>query len=340
MTSFLLLFPLLIIPHLGPSSEQNSIYIEAEPLVRKPPVYPRSEARSQNAGMVEVEMMISKDGSIFDPVVIRSSNKKFERSALDAVLKYQYKPALRDGSPVDSRSSIRIRYKMTNQLDAVSRRFATLYKNITAELDKTQPNQAKLESLILKMKKSEFVSTYTLARYNLVLLRHAMLFGDELSQIEATKALLVFDDGVSEENQMFDDKLRFQIQSSLFGALIKTQRFAEALDVYSEFLETTSEAGKFDEIVSSVRTMQDSEQAVTVSIVLNDSGSTLEHLFKRTIALYEIEGDITNLKLRCDSRYANIPFKFDAEYQIPKAWGKCKVQVVGEPQSKAKLVQY
>ncbi len=321
-------------------------YIEAEPIVRKPPIYPSLEARSSNAGMVEVEMMIDKEGKIFAPIVIRSSSKAFEQSAINAVSKYEYKPALKNGSPVVSRASIRIRYEMTRQQDAVSRKFASIYKKALAELDSQSPNKMKLERLISRLQKSDFTSTYTLVRYNLILVRYAMLYESPYSQIQAIESLLVFDDVVAERHRMLDEKIQTQLRATLFSLLITTQRFSEALALYDEYLidagesDGESDGVSYKELADSIAALADDDQVVATPIRLNGSGYTLESLFKRTIALYDLEGAVSKLIFRCDSHYAELPFNNEAEYKIPEGWGKCKIEIRGAAKTRAKLAQY
>jgi len=63
------------------------------PLVRVAPVYPRRALERNVEGYVIVEFVVTKLGTVRDPVVIEANPAGyFERSAIDAALKFKYKP--------------------------------------------------------------------------------------------------------------------------------------------------------------------------------------------------------------------------------------------------------
>ena len=72
------------------------------PIVRVAPVYPRKMLRDGIVGVVLVEFGISKGGTVVDPRAIISSDKRFEKSAIQAVRKFRYKPRVVNSERVDS----------------------------------------------------------------------------------------------------------------------------------------------------------------------------------------------------------------------------------------------
>jgi len=46
------------------------------------------------------------------------------------------------------------------------------------------------------------------------------------------------------------------------------------------------------------------------------------------------------LKLRCTKKFKQLDFVPEAEYQIPKSWGLCKVQVIGDPGTDVVYAQF
>ncbi|RHW75116.1 energy transducer TonB [Colwellia sp. RSH04] len=68
------------------------------PIVKVAAVYPRRAQARGIEGFVVVEFIVSKTGAVKEPVVIAAKPEGvFERAALDAVVKFKYKPRVVDG---------------------------------------------------------------------------------------------------------------------------------------------------------------------------------------------------------------------------------------------------
>ena len=64
------------------------------------PTFPLSLRRTRQQGEVLLQFTVDKDGSVKDVVVKRSDHPDFEQPALDAVLKWKFKPAMAGGKPM------------------------------------------------------------------------------------------------------------------------------------------------------------------------------------------------------------------------------------------------
>lgn len=72
------------------------------PIVRVAAVYPRRALQRGIEGYVDVEFTVTKLGSVSNPKVIQASPEGiFEQAALDATLKYKYKPRVVNGEPME-----------------------------------------------------------------------------------------------------------------------------------------------------------------------------------------------------------------------------------------------
>ena len=68
------------------------------PIVKVAAVYPRRAQARGIEGFVVVEFVVTKTGAVKDPVVVSAQPEGvFERAALDAVVKFKYKPRVVDG---------------------------------------------------------------------------------------------------------------------------------------------------------------------------------------------------------------------------------------------------
>ena len=71
------------------------------PIVKVAPVYPSRALTRGLEGYVIVEFTVTRQGTTKDAFVVESSSSMFERAALDAALKFKYKPRVIDGEPVE-----------------------------------------------------------------------------------------------------------------------------------------------------------------------------------------------------------------------------------------------
>jgi protein TonB len=83
------------------------------PLQRIPPQYPRDAARSGITGWVQLEVMVNADGSVRSARVLESKPKGlFEAAAVQAVLRWKFKPKVVNGQPVQQKGSQRIEFNL------------------------------------------------------------------------------------------------------------------------------------------------------------------------------------------------------------------------------------
>jgi TonB family protein len=79
------------------------------PLVRIEPRYPPQAAAARQTGYVIVEFAITERGTVENPRVIEAKPKGvFDRSALEAVLRWKYGPKVVDGKAV-RREGVQVR---------------------------------------------------------------------------------------------------------------------------------------------------------------------------------------------------------------------------------------
>lgn len=71
------------------------------PIVKVAPVYPTRALQRRLEGYVIVEFVVTANGAVRDVSVIESSDAVFERAAIDAAMKFRYKPRVVDGSPIE-----------------------------------------------------------------------------------------------------------------------------------------------------------------------------------------------------------------------------------------------
>ncbi|WP_271409205.1 energy transducer TonB [Pseudomonas sp. Q1-7] len=80
----------------------------------KPPVYPALARRRNQQGLVLVEVRLDAQGLLQGIRLLRSSGvESLDRSALDAVAAWRFRPETRNGRPVASRVRIPIEFALS-----------------------------------------------------------------------------------------------------------------------------------------------------------------------------------------------------------------------------------
>ena len=84
------------------------------PIVRVSAVYPRRALQRGIEGYVDVEFTVSTLGSVTNPKVKQASPAGiFDQAALDATLKYKYKPRVVNGEPMEvSGVEVRVKFEL------------------------------------------------------------------------------------------------------------------------------------------------------------------------------------------------------------------------------------
>ena len=85
------------------------------PLQRIPPQYPRDAARNGVTGWVQLEVLVNADGTVRSARVLQSNPKGlFEAAAVQAVLRWKFKPKVVNGQPIQQKGSHRIEFNLNS----------------------------------------------------------------------------------------------------------------------------------------------------------------------------------------------------------------------------------
>jgi len=83
------------------------------PTVKIKPAYPPRALRAGIEGVVTVEFIITPDGSVKDPVIIKADPPQmFEHAVLQAIRKWKFNPEIVDGKAIEKRARQDIRFTL------------------------------------------------------------------------------------------------------------------------------------------------------------------------------------------------------------------------------------
>ena len=96
-------------PEIGPVPAPTKLVLEGAgfsdgeylPITKVQPIYPQRALTRGVEGFVLLEFVVTETGNVRDPVVLEAQPPGvFNRAAIQAVLKFKYKPKIVDGEPV------------------------------------------------------------------------------------------------------------------------------------------------------------------------------------------------------------------------------------------------
>ena len=74
-----------------------------EPIIQPPPVFPYELKAEVSYAHVRVGFIVTAGGDVIFPYIVSSTHRGFERSALDGVVKWKFKPGMKLGRKVNTR---------------------------------------------------------------------------------------------------------------------------------------------------------------------------------------------------------------------------------------------
>ena len=321
--------------------ERISAFTPATPLKRVDPKYPSQAIRKGREGWVRLSYVIDEEGRVKDPVVEDFfGSPSFKRSALSAVKKWQYNPAIKDGEPTQQcHQAVQMDFAISGKSGA-TRKFIKAYKDADERFNAGDVDAAD-EAL------KELLAWDTLNRYEntwlLNLESHiASKQGDVEREAQSLTRLLASNGSKRFNNMVFDENyVAYALQRKI---ILDAQRgyYAEALKSYTTLQDMEAQETRIDEIAPLISQIEESiasEQNLTVPVTIGSDGNWFHTLVRSKFAFGNIQGELDTVEVRCDTHREKFTVAEAHVWQIPNSWGQCQVMVKGDSETKFDLIE-
>ena len=322
-----------------PVSEPVPVDVYAPPVRKdmKMPRYPRIPRTNGKEGWVRLDFMVGTDGKAYEIAVTDSmGDGTFQRAAIGALRRSTFEPAHLNGQPVDAGYSMYYKFGLEGEGGGVRRSFLHSSKALMEAIEAGDRPLADTELAVLEPR-AQF-NLYEDAYLHVAKFRYYARWGDAHQQLHA------LDRAVSQDFQehRLPEELYVALQLQRFWLLVRTQDFERASSTFETLGSYELEASVTSALkatMENIRALRNDDRAYAVTGSLEERDSWFYHLFKDEFAVTDVQGEITEVKLRCPERYLLFRFDPEMEYRVSNKRGHCHLELVGNPGTTFRLVQ-
>ena len=321
--------------------ERISAFAPATPLKRVDPRYPATAIKKGREGWVRLSYVIDEEGKVKDAVVEDFfGSPAFKRSALSAVKKWQYNPAIKDGEPTQQcHQAVQMDFVIGGKTGA-TRKFIKAYKNVdeTFKAGDIDAADEALKALLNWDTLNRYENTWLLSLESQI----ANAKNDNDREAQSLTRLLASNGSKRFNDMVFDeDYVAYVLQRKI---LLDAYRgyYAAALESYSELQGMQEQEARIEEIAPIISQIDEaiaSGQNLIVPVTMRDDGKWFHTLVRSKFAFNNIQGELDTVEVRCDSHREKFTVAEAHIWQIPTSWGQCQVMVKGDSETKFDLIE-
>lgn len=321
------------------SDNKEAEFEPAKRITKFKPVYPRSLLKESSSGVVELGFMVNAEGIPYEIMVLRSSHPDFEKPAIKELKNSKYHPALLKGKPYENYQELRVNFQVGDE-QGVIRSFAREYRRIGELFNKESPDQKLIFNRIKKLEESYFLTLYAISHLNKLKYKYQEKFGDLDGKIDALETIVLHENSTLYKDGFIDKNSTKTVYQKLFLLYLKKADYNSAHNVYHKIIKIDPALKEaYRETIKKLYKISKDDTAYEYKIKIPQRGYVNLDLWKHNFSFLKLEGKLETLKLRCDLKFKELPFQFESLYQIPKSWGDCNLQIIGDEGSKVSLIQ-
>jgi TonB family protein len=319
-----------------------SVNVEAQDVFQVPdwknPTPEFQTARNAKESWAAISLMVGPTGKAYEAMILQSSgDKNFEQEVLQSVDAWQFAPATLDGEPIDSTFETKVHNASSsiprNSMTAsMTSKFATIYYDLLGVIE--AGDRAAADRAMAKLQPGNL---YEDAYLGLAQFTYAEKWGNEAEQIAGLKRAIAFE---QEATYLLPPHFLSAV-TALLPLQVNARDFEGALhtwDMLRNLQPDEATLAKLKPIVAQVESFRSDRQPFNVNGQLID-GSWHINLFRKEFGVVVSEGYISELKLRCERKFAVLTFDAKNSYKVPEKFGKCRLQLIGDPGTKFRVIQ-
>ena len=298
------------------------------------PIYPELALRSLREGWVHAHFMVGADGRAYEIAITDSmGDPAFARATVRSIEKSVYEPAKLNGSPIDAGYARKYYFEIQGGVNAARGSFLRTYRRIG---DAIAAGNRQLAGTLVEELSAR--NHYEEALLHLARFHYLREWGEAAQQLQA------LDRAIAHEKtaKYLPEQVFISALVAHFGLLAHTRDFARALETY----ETLQDFELDDHVLTAlqadakqIRALKSDNRAYSVGGEIDTSANWYYDLFKDDFAVLDVDGDVAEVKLRCDRKYVFWRFDPEVVYHVNDDYGDCHLTLVGDPGTTFQLRQ-
>lgn len=320
-------------------------FIRPKPIKRVDPIYPRNAAIKGQEGWVLLNFCVNLEGEVDDVVVVDSSGLNgLEKSARQAVRKWQYEPAIQNGENVYScENLVQLDFYMGSDAGGVSRKFRTRYYSIYEKLEQEAVDAAR-EELDALLENNAWNMTEVKLTHQL----QASYFGhreDRLRQnYHAARSLQfirrAFELSLHDANTAATAIITSVQMGNLVDANNTFKKYFEGKYVLEDSPEMETLKAQLEQINSQIEEALEEDQVLTKKALLSNRGVLHHNLKHSFFSITNVAGNLDELEIRCDTKLTKLSVFPEQLVTIPETWGSCGLTVYGDGSTTLQIMEF
>lgn len=298
--------------------------------------------RRTSSGMVMLEYVINTDGKAEQILIVDSTHSNFESRAIRTIKGAEFLPARIDDKEVVGRDSAVLFFSVEEELAGVSKRFKKRYEELKKRLAKDSRKELKRVGRGIKRTLNEYsLNLYSLAWLYHLQWEYALKIKSISLQQQSLEKLVALESQFVDNDTFLNQYLRATIRKEQVLLDIRLGKIGLALERYENLKLFSKEAAQeIEPIMIKVIAAIEDKKPIVQEFEVGERGFWIDVLSRRQLNVTAESGDIEKLEFRCEAQFFEAVHSDGNEYQIPKSWGCCRIQIIGDPASRGKLFQF
>ena len=318
-----------------PTAEHIATVVDAKPIERVHPKYPRSAARNGQEGWARVSFVIDKQGNVIDPIIEDTSGLNvFNKEALKAVKEWKYSPAMQNGEAIEQcQMQVQMDFVLDKQ-KGVTRKFMTRYRDITDAI--ANKDLAQAASMLEDLGESQLWNHSESTYFYLADAVYAQAVDDKERELRSVNRAL---HGAKHE---LKSNSHLYLLERQFILNINSQRYLNALESFASIQSVDNNQAllaKLQPYAEQVSQLVKGEELLQLEATIQDGGQFYHKLSRNKFSLAIEQGSLDEVEIRCANKRSRFTAEADNEWQIPQAWGQCTIFITGTPDTQFYVIE-
>lgn len=306
------------------------------------PKFPKRSQKDQAEGWVLLQYAVTSEGKVRDVKAVEAVGPKyFVSAAVEAAEDWTYKPATRNGGPVEQTlMRTAVLFNLENSGRSTSHtEFVKKYNRAREQMNDGEVDAA-ITALDQALKSP--LNLYEAAMGSFAL-AHAYS-----KKKEWARALIYARNAVIQERQYLLDEIRAPALTLLIDLEARNGHYTEALCAYEKLKSVDAASAGIDSPSGKIAAQLRAALAGASQIVLDarlvedpfsDKAVWRHRLLRSKFSFAEVKGTLSTFSLDCISSQSDGPVELGAQWAAPPKAGACILKVEGDAGASFKLIE-